>query len=111
MMAEDLAVRIEAALTDWQRLAEAAAATHGDSWSAREGTDSTTARLFAAFDPSSVLRLITGIRDLAKHHQKSAVTMCEIDGVPTASCTGCNYFWPCPDFKTLARMLGVGDED
>ena len=102
-MTEPLAVRIEAALTDWQRLAEAASPV----WWSRDEVEDTFDQSDSAFihanSPSSVLRLITGIREIAAMHSDV------MDDSHTGTCS-CESDYPCETVRILASMLGLEED-
>jgi hypothetical protein len=129
-MTEPLAVRIITALDEMQRHAEDCAKVYPGPWElsdrgwmakvtadepsfriVAELTQDDVARgevewlgdalaMIAAFDPSSVLRLITGMREIAAMHSDV------MDDSHTGTCS-CESDYPCETVRALAAMLGV----
>lgn len=139
-MTDPLAIRIEAALADWQHVAEFAlhgGADTGGDWVPRpwktdgdeevlEGVMTVAdcwrpdlAAFIAAFDPSTILGLITGMRAILADHADDyqACRRCvdvsawlalagdsdAVDSLPMLA-------YPCPTVQSLASMLGLEED-
>lgn len=127
-MTDPLAIRIEAALTEWNTLANAALggtgqATSNDGIWISDGHDVLHSKCFqvadtwapqfsrhiAAFDPSSVLRLITGMRAILQVVPEIEDMEGQIQGEWGLSTDDPAEINECSNalLRTLASMLGI----